>query len=129
MARGTKNENCPINGVITTESECVIAAAELGLTYYNHATNNRRPAGCYTWLDGDMLHGSRATYFNKITETLATSPQLDTAGICRAGSISHLGVGLGICLGMIRYCKVTIFHWIMHLSDLFLHRYVPLWSL
>ena len=78
----TKNENCPINGVITTESECVVAAYQLGLKYHNHAMNIKRPAGCYTWLDG-----SDATYFNAIIDTSRTFPELNTAGICRPGRI------------------------------------------
>ena len=82
MARRTKNEDCPINGVITTASECVIAAQQLGLTYHNEATMYERPAGCYTWMDG-----SNAAYFNSIIDSETTFPESDTAGICRAGSI------------------------------------------
>ena len=85
VARIKRNENCPVNGVITTESECVVAAAQLGLTYFNHATDNRRPAGCYTWL----LEGTKATYFNKIVDTSSTFPESDTAGICRSGSTDY----------------------------------------
>ena len=84
-----KNKNCPINGIVTTESECIQATAQLGLKYQNDLRANYNPPGCFTWLEG-----SRYTYFNGIIDpsSITSTDYRITAGICRSGSIDYLGM-------------------------------------
>ena len=75
--------NCPPFKIITTKEECSVAASELDLTYQTQGTITlyNRPAGCYTFVD------KREVYFNTITDPSNASPELDTGGICKLGTI------------------------------------------
>ena len=77
------NEDCPISELITTESECTVAAEKLGIIYAKAVEKYIRPAGCYT-----IFEGTSAAYFNKIIDPSSTSPDSSSAGICRSGSIA-----------------------------------------
>ena len=78
-----KRTNCPINEIIDTESECIVAAAQQSLQYKNVESQGGLPAGCFTWLKGS----SKQVYFNNITEITPIS--LDyyrTSGLCKTGN-------------------------------------------
>ena len=77
-----EKEDCPINLVITTETECIEASAQLGWEYDRLVKRKDRPAGCYTFFTG-----SKVSAFNSVTDPLLTSPVKDTVGICKPGSI------------------------------------------
>ena len=78
-----RKSNCPHAKIITTKDECIEAAAQLELKYHSKVTitRNNRPAGCYTFVD------KREVYFNTITDPSNASPELDTGGICKLGTI------------------------------------------
>jgi hypothetical protein len=78
-----ENTDCPIQEIIKTESECIVAAAQQGLKYHSEVTRTTIPAGCYTWLHA----GSKVAHFNNVLDPSSTTPSYKAAGICRSGSI------------------------------------------
>ena len=81
-----EKEDCPINLVITTETECIEASAQLGWEYDRLVKRKDRPAGCYTF-KSEVRKVSKVSAFNSVTDPLLTSPVKDTVGICKPGSI------------------------------------------
>ena len=84
-----KNQDCPTNEIIKTESECVIAAEQQGLqidTTVGIGPFSERPAGCYKW----SHNGTKGASFNTILDPSSTSPKHNSAGLCKKGNIVYL---------------------------------------
>ena len=91
-----KNQDCPLNEVIKTASECVIAAEEQGLqidTSVGIGPFSERPAGCYKW---NGFNGTKGASFNTILDPSSTSPMHNSAGLCKKGNIVYLRMVLFI---------------------------------
>ena len=77
-----KGQDCTVNSIVCTESECKKAATQLQLTYDTARRDKYSPAGCYRWYD--------TVYFNQITNPSLTDPSTITAGICKGITIYFL---------------------------------------
>ena len=82
-------ENCPVDQVVDTPSECKKALAQLGMKYLEFSsgkpyTSSTRAAGCFSYASGE------AGRFNTVTNPAsasATGSTPHTAGICAPGII------------------------------------------
>ena len=86
-----ENANCPADQAITTKSECIVAAAAVGLMMKTSVEDVKSPAGCYKI--------SSFAYFNNITDPESTTVKNNRAGICSQGMIN--------CRGLL-YCTLEI---------------------
>ena len=75
----SKNEDCPLIQIISTENECIIAAGQQTGEYKSSTSYSHKPAGCY------RLNGH--TYFNSNIDPSSTNPTDDSAGLCKIGNI------------------------------------------
>ena len=73
------NEDCPIQNVIETEVECIVAGKQQGGDYQWSGSYVNMPAGCF------MYVASGNTYFNTNIDPSSTSPSNGAAGLCVAG--------------------------------------------
>ena len=72
---------CPLETLVSTENECLLAANEIGGTYKNDVTREDRPVGCYWSLE--------KVYFNSILDASVTSITGNRGGVCRGNVISN----------------------------------------
>ena len=68
-------QDCTVNSIVYTESECKKAATQLQLTYDTARRDPYSPAGCYRRYD--------TAYFNQIINPSLTDPSTIKAGICK----------------------------------------------
>ena len=83
----TNGKNCVLDDIVTTEAECKVAIARLGIQYQSSSPWFIRPAGCF-------YHGNRG-YFNQLTDPSATNPPddlSDMGGVCQGKGISLLNM-------------------------------------
>ena len=77
---GEYGQDCPLNTIVETASECENAATQLQIRYAGNASQFRiaheLPAGCFSAFDG------RRVYFNAVINPVETLPEDDVAGIC-----------------------------------------------
>ena len=79
--RTNNAKNCPLSGIVVTETECKEAANQLAITYYDVWTGNGLPAGGFQF-DKSLI------YFNTIVDPSATSlySSSPAGAICRAST-------------------------------------------
>ena len=71
--------DCSTKTLVSTESDCEMAANQVGYEYKNDLTRDDRPMGCY-WSHGS----SNQVYFNNLLERPSdTSIGGDRGGLCK----------------------------------------------
>ena len=76
--KADEGSDCSSETLVSTESECEIAASQVGYEYKNDLTRDDRPIGCY-WYHGS----SNKVYFNTILDSTATSFSDNRGGLCK----------------------------------------------
>ena len=77
---GYKNENCPIDSIITTQEECKEASLQLEIKYENELKDVDYPVGCNSKPDS-------SSYLNtQLGPTTSTPENFENhSGICKKG--------------------------------------------
>ena len=74
-----KSTSCPVNAMIETERECIVAADVKGLYYVGNLREADKLTGCYN------QYGK--VYFNGINNFKSVVPYYKAFGLCKEGII------------------------------------------
>ena len=82
---GISDGNCPSGSVTETESKCIEAGSQLGMSFGSATTLSTNPAGCYNHINDHVD-------FNRIIDPSLTSPTRGLNGVCSVAGTEHRGV-------------------------------------